>query len=93
MEITMPALGKLTLALTIIASIASIGSVANAQTAIDKPARIIVGFPPGGAADSIARLLASQLTGSYAPTVIVENKAGAGGRIGVQTVKASDADG
>jgi tripartite-type tricarboxylate transporter receptor subunit TctC len=70
---------------------------AQAQTAISKPAKIIVGFPPGGAADSVARLLAIQLGNAqgaaYAPTVIVDNKPGAGGRIGAQTVKAGDADG
>ena len=67
--------------------------LAHAQTTIDKTARIVVGFPAGGAADAVARLLADQLRGSWAPTVIVDNKAGAGGRIGAQTVKAGDADG
>jgi len=67
--------------------------LAQAQTAIDKAVKIVVGFPPGGAADSVARLLAQQLTGSYAPTVIVENKPGAGGRIAAQAVKAGEADG
>lgn len=67
--------------------------LAQAQTTIDKPARIVVGFPAGGAADAVARLLADQLRGSYAPAVIVDNKAGAGGRIGAQAVKAGDADG
>jgi tripartite-type tricarboxylate transporter receptor subunit TctC len=78
------------IALTVFTSLAP---DAQAQTAIDKPAKIIVGFPPGGAADAIARLLANQLAGTYAPTVIVENKAGAGGRIGVQAVKSGEADG
>lgn len=72
-------------------------TLAQAQTAISKPAKIIVGFPPGGAADSVARLLALQLGNAqgaaYAPTVIVDNKPGAGGRIGAQTVKAGEADG
>lgn len=67
--------------------------LAHAQTAIDKTARIVVGFPAGGAADAVARLLADQLRGHYAPTVIVDNKAGAGGRIGAQAVKAGEADG
>ncbi len=72
---------------------ATLTPLAQAQTAIDKPARIVVGFPPGGSSDVVARLLADQLRGSYAPTVIVENKAGAGGRIGALAVKAGDADG
>ena len=72
---------------------AACAPLAHAQTAIDKTARIVVGFPPGGSRDAVARLLADQLRGSYAPTVIVDNKAGAGGRIGAQAFKAGDADG
>jgi tripartite-type tricarboxylate transporter receptor subunit TctC len=75
------------------AAYAPVASFAQAQTALDKPVKIIVGFPPGGSVDTVARLLAEQLRGTYAPTVIVENKAGAGGRIGAQAVKAGDADG
>jgi tripartite-type tricarboxylate transporter receptor subunit TctC len=74
-------------------AVTAVAPLVQAQTAIDKTTRIVVGFPPGGAADTIARLLAQQLSGSYAPTVIVENKAGAGGRIAAQSVKAGDADG
>ncbi|WP_423457515.1 Bug family tripartite tricarboxylate transporter substrate binding protein [Ottowia sp. VDI28] len=59
---------------------------------LGKSARIVVGFPPGGSADLIARALASQMTG-YAQSLIVENKAGAGGRIAIEAVKASEADG
>lgn len=64
-----------------------------AQPALDKQVRIVVGFPAGGASDAVARLLAEQLRGTYAQTVIVENKAGAAGRLGAQAVKAGDADG
>lgn len=60
---------------------------------INKNARIVVGFPAGGSTDVLARLLAERMRGVYAPTVIVDNKAGAGGRIGVETVKTGDADG
>jgi len=56
-------------------------------------ARIVVGFPAGGSNDVIARHLADRLRGPYAPTVIVENKVGAQGRIAVDTVKGAEADG
>ncbi|MEN9905751.1 MAG: hypothetical protein RLZZ555_2316 [Pseudomonadota bacterium] len=80
--------------LALAASITALGApLAQAQTVIDKPLKIVVGFPAGGATDVLARLLADQLRGSYAPTVIVENKPGAGGRLAAQTVKAGDADG
>lgn len=75
------------------AAASAFAPLAQAQTALQKPARILVGFPAGGAADAVARLLAQQLTGTYAPTVIVDNKPGAGGRIAAQTLKTADADG
>jgi len=75
------------------AALAAMAVPAQAQTVIDKPLKIVVGFPAGGAADSVARLLADQLRGSYAPSTLVDNKAGAGGRLGAQAVKAGDADG
>lgn len=58
-----------------------------------KSARIVVGFPPGGSNDVIARLLADKLRGVYAETLIVENRAGAGGRIGVEVVRNAAPDG
>lgn len=56
-------------------------------------ARIIVGFPAGGSADTVARLMAERLRGSYAQTVIVENRVGAAGRLAVEAVKAAEPDG
>ncbi len=56
-------------------------------------ARIIVGFPAGGSADTTARLMADRLRGSYAQTVIVENRVGAAGRLAVEAVKAAEPDG
>jgi tripartite-type tricarboxylate transporter receptor subunit TctC len=60
---------------------------------IPKPARMVMGFPPGGSGDSIARLLAERLKGSYAEVVLVENRVGAGGRIAMDLVKAAEPDG
>ena len=74
-------------------ALAAFAPFAMAQPTIDKTLKIVVGFPAGGAADAVARLLAEQLRGTYAATVIVDNKAGAGGRLGAQAVKAGDADG
>jgi len=61
--------------------------------AIKKPAHIIVGFPAGGGTDMIARILADRLRGSYAPSVLVENKPGAAARLAVEYVKNAEADG
>ena len=55
-------------------------------------ARIMVGFPPGGPTDVIARLLAEQMKG-YASSTIVENRPGAGGRVVMDALKNSAADG
>jgi tripartite-type tricarboxylate transporter receptor subunit TctC len=58
-----------------------------------KLTRIIVGFPPGGTLDVIARIIADRLRLPYASTVIVENKPGASARIAVEHVKNADPDG
>jgi tripartite-type tricarboxylate transporter receptor subunit TctC len=56
-------------------------------------ARVICGFPPGGTSDAMSRRLADKLRGNYAANVVVENKPGAGGQIGVTTLRDSPADG
>ncbi len=66
---------------------------ARAQANALETLRIIVGFPPGGTTDAFARRLAEKLRGGYASNVIVENKPGAGGQIGVTTLRDSPADG
>lgn len=72
-------------------------SAASMQSAlaqvVAKPARIVIGFPPGGVSDVVARQLAERLRGTYAPAVIVDNKPGAGGRIGAEFVKNAEPDG
>jgi tripartite-type tricarboxylate transporter receptor subunit TctC len=56
-------------------------------------AKIIVGFPPGGTTDVMARKVAEKLRGSYARIVIVENRPGAGGQLGVVALKDAQPDG
>ena len=59
----------------------------------DRPVRIVVPFLPGGGADLIARLLSPHLQHSLGQPVVVENRAGAAGRIGTAVVAKSDPDG
>jgi tripartite-type tricarboxylate transporter receptor subunit TctC len=56
-------------------------------------AKVICGFPPGGTSDAMSRRIADKLRGGYATNVVVENKPGAGGQIGVTTLRDSPADG
>ena len=64
-----------------------------AALAQDKaPLKIVVGFPPGGSADLLARLMAEGLKNDFS-SVIVENKPGAGGRLALSQVKRAPADG
>jgi tripartite-type tricarboxylate transporter receptor subunit TctC len=64
---------------------------AHAQSA--NPVKIVIGFPPGGALDTLARALADELRVSLKETVIVENRPGASSRISIETVKTSKPDG
>lgn len=57
------------------------------------PVKLMVGFPPGGGTDAIARILADKLKDQLGVAVVVENKAGAGGQIAAQALKAAPADG
>ena len=59
---------------------------------IDKPAKLLLGFPPGGSTDVVARLLLNHIK-EYAPGIIVDNRAGAGGRIAMQALKTAAPDG
>lgn len=66
---------------------------AGVARADDAPIHFLVGFPPGGGTDAIARLLGEKLKDQLGATVIVDNRAGAGGQIAAQVLKASPADG
>jgi tripartite-type tricarboxylate transporter receptor subunit TctC len=67
--------------------------VARAQAYPSKPVRIVVGFPAGGATDIMARLMGDWLTQRLGQQFIVENKPGASGNIGTETVARAPADG
>lgn len=67
-------------------------TTASAQSRIEN-LRIIVGFPPGGTTDAFARRVGDKLRGTYATNVLVDNKPGAGGQVGVLTLKSAAADG
>ncbi|WP_280154790.1 Bug family tripartite tricarboxylate transporter substrate binding protein [Piscinibacter sp. XHJ-5] len=56
-------------------------------------ARIICGFPAGGTTDAVSRRIADKLRGGYSKVMLVENKPGAGGRIGVEELRRSPPDG
>lgn len=56
-------------------------------------ARFITGFAPGGTSDTLCRRLAARMTGSYARSVVVENRTGAGGQIAIQAMKTLPPDG
>ena len=66
---------------------------ATAQTWPDKPVKLIVNFPPGGVADTLARGIAPGLSEALKQPVVVENKPGANGAIGADAVAKAPGDG
>ena len=74
-------------------SIAACSSAASAQNYPAKPIRLIAPFPPGGSTDLLARVVAQKLTDAWGQQVIVENRGGAGGTIGVELAARAAPDG
>lgn len=68
-------------------------SLAHAQAFPSKPVTVIVPFSPGGGTDIGARLIAQKLTAKWGQSVIVENRAGAGGLVGADLVAKAKPDG
>ena len=66
---------------------------ADAQPFPAHSLHIVLGFPPGGAIDTIARVIAPKMAADLGQSVVVENKPGAGGVIGMQSVARAEPDG
>src|SRR5688572_29748343 len=85
-------------ALVIGASVAAVASVACVPAVMaaawpEKPVRIIIPWPPGGSTDIVGRLLAPELTNRLKQQFIIDNRAGAGGIVGMQIATAAPPDG
>lgn len=79
--------------LAIVTAFFMLGAPAHAEVKFDRPINIVVGFPPGGDTDVIARSIASKLSERIGQLVVVQNKPGASGIIGNQIVADSNPDG
>lgn len=69
-----------------------LGAAVTPLAAQDNTLRLVVPYPPGGAADTTARIIAAELGPRLKRPVVVENRVGAGGRIAMQHVRALPAD-
>src|SRR6185295_18817718 len=76
----------------VIAAVCAAGTAA-AQTYPSKPIRMVVGFAPGGPADVMARLIGQRMTAALGQSIVIDNRAGAGGTIGARAVAESEPDG
>ena len=80
-----------TLSAALLLGLAALPAMAQAWPA--KAVRIVVPFAPGGSTDVVARMLAQKLSTLWGQTVVVENRAGAGGNVGADAVAKSPSDG
>src|SRR6202451_773241 len=81
--------------LAIVSVAAALGAVAplHAQPFPDHPIKVIVAYPPGGPTDTVARLATQNIAEQLGQGMIIENVAGAGGRIGARDVARAAPDG
>jgi tripartite-type tricarboxylate transporter receptor subunit TctC len=71
----------------------ALGGMAFSALAQTPATKLLVGFPPGGGTDAIARILAERMQADLGSPVVVENRAGAGGQLAAQALKAAAPDG
>jgi tripartite-type tricarboxylate transporter receptor subunit TctC len=81
------------LASTLLLACLPLAAAAQAGSFPDKPIRIVVPFPPGGATDAAARLVAVKMGEHWGQPVVVDNRAGAGGNVGSDLVAKAAPDG
>jgi tripartite-type tricarboxylate transporter receptor subunit TctC len=79
--------------LAVFAAVGLVAASAFAQSYPNKPVRMIVGFPPGGGTDVVARVIGAKLSEWWGQAVAVENRPGATGTIGADAVAKSAPDG
>ncbi|MGZ5094944.1 MAG: Bug family tripartite tricarboxylate transporter substrate binding protein [Burkholderiales bacterium] len=79
--------------LTVVAALTLCTTQALAQTYPAKPVRMVVPFPAGGTPDILGRILAQKLTATVGQPVLIDNRGGAAGNIGVESVARSAPDG
>jgi len=75
------------------AALLLLATPAFAQTWPSKQVRIVVPFPAGGSADILCRLVAEKFSAAWGQTVIIDNRAGAGGNVGAEVVYRAEPDG
>ena len=76
-----------------VAALLLLATPALAQTYPNKQVRVVVPFPAGGSADVLCRIVGEKLGAAWGQTVIVDNRAGAGGNVGAEIVYRADPDG